>query len=377
MSGSSGPNPRNPYRHGTPPYSNARLPGTPPYAHLLLDEDASSGDNYPESPVKGHYRRYSAVDQDARNGALGLGIGGSSSGSSNGGGGTMALDTPPGSPKPKKHKLRRRCRFPTRTVMVLVFLGVAGAVFRTWRSSDDRPLTPAGRIAQLKGAVKESSHSTLFDDDNDGAECRFESTVDAYFRDLKRLRRLVAERQNMTVLGPGESSFHESARYRHRFSPTGHLLMADDEEGTPHPIPLLLQMGEKKWGELLARQSRTLGEAVTEYTRRYGRRPPKGFDMWWEYAEEARLVLPDEYDRINLDLAPFFALPKEEMKRRISMVEDMPEVFTLVVDNGDVSIQVSHPGELQTAPEAHGCRSKTRGRSSGKGHGRGRTTLAR
>ncbi len=53
------------------------------------------------------------------------------------------------------------------------------------------------------------------------------------------------------------------------------------------------------------------------------------------------LVLPDEYDRINLDLAPFFALPKEEMKRRMEMVESMAETFTLIVEDGMVDIQVS------------------------------------
>jgi beta-1,2-xylosyltransferase len=62
------------------------------------------------------------------------------------------------------------------------------------------------------------------------------------------------------------------------------------------------------------------------------------------------LVLPDEYDRINLDLAPFFALPKGEMKRRMGMVEGMKETFTLVIENGRVEIQVSryssHHGRL-------------------------------
>jgi hypothetical protein len=53
------------------------------------------------------------------------------------------------------------------------------------------------------------------------------------------------------------------------------------------------------------------------------------------------LVLPDEYDRINLDLAPFFALPKAEMKRRMEMVENMKETFTLIIREGRVEIQVS------------------------------------
>lgn len=61
------------------------------------------------------------------------------------------------------------------------------------------------------------------------------------------------------------------------------------------------------------------------------------------------LVLPDEYDRINLDLAPFFALPRKEMKRRMQMLEDMPETFTLVVKNGEVEVQASLIQEWQKA----------------------------
>jgi len=69
------------------------------------------------------------------------------------------------------------------------------------------------------------------------------------------------------------------------------------------------------------------------------------------------LVLPDEYDRINLDLAPFFALPRAEMKRRTEMVELMKETFTLNVTDGEVSIQILDEGGLAyggTMPRAQG-----------------------
>lgn len=67
------------------------------------------------------------------------------------------------------------------------------------------------------------------------------------------------------------------------------------------------------------------------------------------------LVLPDEYDRINLDLAPFFALPRHEMRRRMEMVEQMKETFTLVVKDGVVEVQILDPGGLEwggTMPRA-------------------------
>jgi hypothetical protein len=66
----------------------------------------------------------------------------------------------------------------------------------------------------------------------------------------------------------------------HYYSPSGHVVIADGEDGE-HPIPQLLLLGEKRWEDMLARQSRSLEEAVLEYQRRYARNPPKGFDKWY------------------------------------------------------------------------------------------------
>lgn len=65
----------------------------------------------------------------------------------------------------------------------------------------------------------------------------------------------------------------------HYFSPSGHVVIADRED-VEHPIPQLLLLGEKRWEDMLSRQSRSLEEAVSEYQRRYARNPPKGFDEW-------------------------------------------------------------------------------------------------
>lgn len=47
-----------------------------------------------------------------------------------------------------------------------------------------------------------------------------------------------------------------------------------------HPIYDLLDRGHDAWNTKLAGASRTLGQAVDEYRRRYSRAPPKGFDRW-------------------------------------------------------------------------------------------------
>lgn len=67
------------------------------------------------------------------------------------------------------------------------------------------------------------------------------------------------------------------AASRHTYHPNGLLLV--NPKGR-HPIHLLIEDAERKWKEKVARQSRTLSEAVREYKRRHRRNPPKGFDDW-------------------------------------------------------------------------------------------------
>ncbi|AAW42848.2 CAP1-related [Cryptococcus deneoformans JEC21] len=238
---------------------------------------------------------------------------------------------------------RRRFRIlgSPKRLFLIVFLAVLALLGRFWHASDK------SKIAGLK--------------DFDGL-CRFVSPIDAYHRDLTRLRTVFRG----SSFSRNSSIYHgrsKTFKHYHSYSPTGHLIVSHDPEA-PHPIPLLLDLGEKRWEELLSRQSRTLEEAVREYIRRYGRQPPKGFDKWWDFAMQHNLVLPDEYDRINLDLAPFLALPKSEMMRRMEMVDNMAETFTLVVRNGSVDIEIKDEGGLQwggTLPRARDTASLLRG----------------
>ncbi|KAG1741650.1 hypothetical protein EDB19DRAFT_704884 [Suillus lakei] len=78
--------------------------------------------------------------------------------------------------------------------------------------------------------------------------------------------------------------------------------------GARHPILDLIEHAEKEWEAKLARASKSLPEAVLEYHRRYSRAPPPGFDRWWAYVQKNNVQLPDEYDQINLDLAPFWGM---------------------------------------------------------------------
>ncbi len=62
------------------------------------------------------------------------------------------------------------------------------------------------------------------------------------------------------------------------------------------PILALLMRGERKWQDLVSKQSRTLEEAVREYQERWGRMPPKGFEKWWDFVKTHGVLLPDEFD---------------------------------------------------------------------------------
>lgn len=66
----------------------------------------------------------------------------------------------------------------------------------------------------------------------------------------------------------------------------------------------------------------------------------------WDFAMTHNLVLPDEYDRIHLDLAPFWALPRSEMRKRAKDVESIKETYTLVIKDGKVDVEISDESGL-------------------------------
>lgn len=161
-------------------------------------------------------------------------------------------------------------------------------------------------------------------------ECEFKSVMNAYERDLARI---TGSRKRARELRWSASDAG------HTLSATGHLVLG---QSAAHPIPQLLALGEERWEDLISSQSHTLGEAVSEYKRRYGRPPPAGFDKWWAFAKKHNVLLPDEYDGIDSDLAPFRALPLSELKKRQREVEGWDEVFNIRIRNGSMDVDLHH-----------------------------------
>ena len=87
-----------------------------------------------------------------------------------------------------------------------------------------------------------------------------------------------------------------------------------------HPIPKLMAEAENKYRNLLSRQSQTLDAAVKEYQRRYGRKPPRGFDDWWRFAKNASVLIIDDYDNIDEDLQPFWNVTAGQLRWRAQLV---------------------------------------------------------
>ena len=305
---------RIPYRSAaTPPVTPAKSRSSVP--ERRPSQSTTSHHDYPESPTGRHRplpdsptNRHRSLPKMSRD---------------------RELPFPLSKPKPR-WGLPRAVKSPRRLAVYLIGTTILLALVR---------MGYFGSMDFKMAGLKSMWSRGIAEDSGDG-KCQFWSTMDAYRRDLTRLRALYPSNSTSSHPRNGAHSHHG-----HLYSSTGHLLISDRAD-SPHPIPTLLGLGERRWEELLSRQSRTLEEAVQEYTRRYGRNPPKGFDVWWDYAMLHDLVLPDEYDRINLDLAPFFALPRAEMRRRMEMVEQMKETFTLIIRGGEVGIEILDEGGL-------------------------------
>lgn len=72
----------------------------------------------------------------------------------------------------------------------------------------------------------------------------------------------------------------------HHYGDGGLLVVNPDG---PHPIFELTQRAEEAWAKKLDRASKTLGEAVAEYKRRYNRPPPLHFDKWYVFTIEIKV----------------------------------------------------------------------------------------
>lgn len=84
-----------------------------------------------------------------------------------------------------------------------------------------------------------------------------------------------------------------------------------------HPIEMLVEQAKAKHTHMVNRQSKTLGEAITEYRRRYSRDPPPGFADWYQAAVDANVPIIDEYDTVMAAFEPFWSISGKEIRARV------------------------------------------------------------
>jgi hypothetical protein len=84
-----------------------------------------------------------------------------------------------------------------------------------------------------------------------------------------------------------------------------------------HPIEELIRTSKAKFEKTLAKQSRTLAEAVEEYKFRYGKYPPPNFDVWYKFARANNVQMIDEFDTIHDLLRPFWGLAPSTIRQNI------------------------------------------------------------
>lgn len=120
--------------------------------------------------------------------------------------------------------------------------------------------------------------------------------------------------------------------------PTVGLIVTNaiERAATPlHPIEYLHQHHSKIFQAKLARQSRSLPEAVKEYRRRNHRHPPPGFGVWYSIARKHKFELIDEFDTIMSNINSLWQVPPTILRSRLQSARD--SMLRLDFGNGQVN----------------------------------------
>ncbi|KAI0168818.1 hypothetical protein BJ166DRAFT_264943 [Pestalotiopsis sp. NC0098] len=89
-----------------------------------------------------------------------------------------------------------------------------------------------------------------------------------------------------------------------------------------------------------AHKSKTLDEAVREYSRRNRVPPPPNFDKWYEYALSVDSPIIDDFSQIHTDLLPFWGISPQLLRQRTTHLLTHPKYSFggIMITGGSVSI---------------------------------------
>ncbi|EEQ29440.1 conserved hypothetical protein [Microsporum canis CBS 113480] len=112
-----------------------------------------------------------------------------------------------------------------------------------------------------------------------------------------------------------------------------------------HPIQQLASEAMKKHHDMVAGQSKTLEAAIIEYERRYSRKPPPGFDVWYKAAEHKGFILIDEFDSLMEGLKPFWGVPPAVLRARVAAATQISGSRLIRYSVKDNSLIAENDGE--------------------------------
>jgi hypothetical protein len=83
-----------------------------------------------------------------------------------------------------------------------------------------------------------------------------------------------------------------------------------------HPIGKLIYDAQHVYAELMSKESHTIEDAAQAYRKRRGRHPPPGFDRWFEFAQEKKsVIVEDFFDQVYHDLEPFWGIEPTVLRK--------------------------------------------------------------
>ncbi|GAA6058351.1 hypothetical protein JCM3770_005848 [Rhodotorula araucariae] len=104
-----------------------------------------------------------------------------------------------------------------------------------------------------------------------------------------------------------------------------------------HPIPRLIVAAEAEHARRAASEPRTLDEAYARYVARHdGRRPPKGYDGWYNFAVRHGACRIDGFDELYDSLRVWWGVDGREMRDRMERMGAAPAIQRVTVTDGKV-----------------------------------------
>ncbi|KAM3424967.1 hypothetical protein BST61_g6938 [Cercospora zeina] len=101
-----------------------------------------------------------------------------------------------------------------------------------------------------------------------------------------------------------------------------------------HPILTISKAAARKHEQKIAHQSGTYEQAVTEYSRRYGRLPPPHFEHWFAYAKAVSSPIIDDYDVLDDAISPLLRSSGAEILRAMDSPNARAWMSQCKIENG-------------------------------------------